>query len=449
MKILCAVDFSEASRSAARAAAILTRALGAELCIVHGAHLPGVASGTAAVQLQLAPDELQRRRVLLETLASQLGVPAAQVLRDGLPDEVVLATARELRADLIVIGAIGDRAHGEWSLGSVALRVIKGAQVPVFVVREEASLERWALGRGALRVMVGDSGRRESRPALEWLAQLKRGGPLEVSLGHVYVPGEERRVSAIEQHERALSAELARWFESERELAAPRVRVLGGFGRVAEHLLDLAAADGAELLIVGSQHRRGWSRWVHGSVSLDIVASARRNCVAVPIEERPPLALEAPHVRRVLVPVDFSPLSERAVRWALALVPDQGTLHLVHVVAPFVAAATEFGTYVPLPAPTPEERQRERSELDRRMRALVPDTARARGVELSVEVLEGFDPASQIAAAAQRAHADLVCLSTHGRSGLSRALLGSVAHGVVRHSSVPVLIVPPTERSRP
>ena len=75
------------------------------------------------------------------------------------------------------------------------------------------------------------------------------------------------------------------------------------------------------------------------------------------------------------------------------------------------------------------------------------EDALLRGISVEVEVLDGFDPAAQIAAAARRLGSELICMPTHGRTGLSRALLGSVAQGVLRHAEVPVLVLPP-ERSR-
>jgi nucleotide-binding universal stress UspA family protein len=329
------------------------------------------------------------------------------------------------------------------------MRVIKGATVPVFVVREDRSLERWLAGRSPLRVMIGVDPHKRAHAPLDWLTDWKRVGKLELAAAHVYAPGEERLRQVAAQREVELTAEVSSVLEPHSHLGSARVRLLGGFGRVAEHLLDLANAENADLLVVGTHRRTGWTRWVHGSVSLDIVAVARRNCVAVPILPPAAPATAPSTIRRVLVPVDFSDTTPRAVAWAMQLVPDGGTLQLVHVVAPFVAAATEFGTYVPLPAPTPEEQARERSETERKLRELVPDSARARSLSVEAHVLDGFDPATQIAAAARRLGSDVICLSTHGRSGLSRALLGSVAQGVVKRSSVPVFIVPPGERNRP
>ena len=64
-----------------------------------------------------------------------------------------------------------------------------------------------------------------------------------------------------------------------------------------------------------------------------------------------------------------------------------------------------------------------------------------RDVPVTVEILAGHDAASLIAATAERLAADLVCLGSRGRSGLARALFGSVSQEVLLRSDRPVLLV--------
>lgn len=444
MKLLAAVDFSENSALAARAAARLAAALHADLHLLHVEHLPTLALRPDA---EARSGETARRRSLLEALARELGHlsrgSVTSEVVDGLADECILRSAEALAAPLVVMGAVGERASADWSLGSVAMRVLKGSQVPVLVVREERSLERWLEGDGArLRVLVGADPRGDRIPPLDVLDLLRSAGTIEVSAGHVYVPGDERLKLASDERERALSSELLASFPAG---SIERARVLPGFGRVAEHLLDLAAAESADLVLVGTHHRHGWNRLVHGSVSLDIVASARRNALVVPLIARTAQREAAGAPLRILVPVDFSPPSALAVRWATRLLGSRGRLQLVHVIVPHMPVIAEMNVYTPLPATTPEERARERAELERKLRELVDETALAGGLEVDVELCEGFDPATQIASAARRLHSELICMPTHGRRGLTRALLGSVAQGVVRAARVPVLVVPPDE----
>ncbi len=444
MKILCATDFSASAAGAARVAARWASKCGARMYLVHAAHHPGAPTPSTSSASAAAPEELRRLRALLEAQALELRALGAQVeveLLDGLPDEAVLARAAALGTELLVIGPIGARSFGAFSLGSVAARLIKGSHTPVLVVREEASFAAWFTGTRPLRVMVGVDPSKPARAAIDWIAERRTLGPIDIVAGYVYQPGEERRQSSTAAHEAALAADVR---ERSAALGAPRVRVASGWGRVAEHLLDLAAEENTDLLVIGTHRRTGIDRMLHGSVSLGIVGHARRNVLTVPRSEAPNNAKVAPlNVRRVLVPVDMSDMSRRAIAWGCTLLPSGGTLQLLHVVAPFIATGTDFGTYVPLPPPSAAETERTEREISAKLRQFVPPDALTRGVEVHVEVVTAFSAPDAIARAAERLDSDVICLSTHGRSGLTRALLGSVAQGVVRHAHVPVLVVPP------
>jgi nucleotide-binding universal stress UspA family protein len=76
-----------------------------------------------------------------------------------------------------------------------------------------------------------------------------------------------------------------------------------------------------------------------------------------------------------------------------------------------------------------------------RLRALVPREAEARGILTEVEVLHEDKPASALCEAAAQFKVDLICMASHGRSGFSKALLGSVAHAVMAMSSAPMLVL--------
>ena len=443
MKLLCGLDFSDGSLCAARVAARLAGAFGAQLALLHAPQLPVLALRSQPGEREA---ELARRRAMLATLANELEPLARSQVQtevvEGLPDEALVAAAARLGCSLVVVGATGDRPRAEWNLGSTAARVIKGLGLPTLVVREEASVERWLDARGALKVLVGAGGRDGSLPPLEWLELLRGIGSVDASAGHVYAPGDERLRSASEEHERALAATMAAKAEPH---GIRRVRIAPGFGRIAEHLLELGRAERAELIVIGTHRRQGWDRLVHGSVSLDIVASARCNTLVVPVVREVPTLTEGT-LRRVLVPVDFSPLSVRALPWAARLLPRGGRLQLVHVAAPYVSAVVELGAYAPLPPLAPEEIAREKGDVERRLRELIPSELASRGLEFDVEAATGFDAPATIVECAARLGSDLICMPTHGRSGLSRALLGSVAQGVLRRSPIPVLVIPPAER---
>ncbi|MCA9506368.1 MAG: universal stress protein [Sandaracinaceae bacterium] len=141
-------------------------------------------------------------------------------------------------------------------------------------------------------------------------------------------------------------------------------------------------------------------------------------------------------IRRILVPIDFSELSEVAVRTAAGFARREGArLRLVHAVRlPFFH--TTYDINIP-PSVWEGMAERARTRLEGTRDEL--DDAGLPGVELVVS--DALQPAELVASEAAKFEADLVVLSTHGRRGLRRAALGSVAEETVRISPVPVLAV--------
>lgn len=147
---------------------------------------------------------------------------------------------------------------------------------------------------------------------------------------------------------------------------------------------------------------------------------------------------------RVLVALDGSPLAERALGPAERLVAPGGKLTLVQVVAPGAVGASVQAAYVADPYAAQQLARLIRETVDRpRLIAQaylerVASSVRRRDIAVETLVLEG-DAADRLVEAAKAA--DLVVMTTHGRTGLARALLGSVTEQVVRRSPGPVLVL--------
>lgn len=146
-------------------------------------------------------------------------------------------------------------------------------------------------------------------------------------------------------------------------------------------------------------------------------------------------------IRRVLAPTDFSDSSAPAVRYAAEVAEKFGAeLVLLHVVQDLTLVVPDVMMPLPVAAPAVED---------------MVSGAKA-GIAKMVEKL-GFQklapkaevrigaPAAEIVAAAADLKADLLCIGTHGRTGLAHFLLGSVAERIVRHAPCPVLTVRPTK----
>jgi nucleotide-binding universal stress UspA family protein len=136
-------------------------------------------------------------------------------------------------------------------------------------------------------------------------------------------------------------------------------------------------------------------------------------------------------IKSILFPTDFSERSEVAFRLACSLARDHGArLIVLHVVAPPQTVAYEAMPM--LPAYPPGYRE----ELETRLRSLKAPA----GVAVDYRLEEGF-AAAEIVTLAAEASADLIVMGTHGRTGLGRLLLGSVAEQVLRKAKCPVLTV--------
>ncbi len=145
--------------------------------------------------------------------------------------------------------------------------------------------------------------------------------------------------------------------------------------------------------------------------------------------------------RHILVPHDFSEMAQHALSYAIDLATKlDATLTIVHA---YEVPSYGYPEGVTL---SPEIAGSIRSAAETTLGAVV-SAARASGLEVRSALRQG--PAwSEIEAAAREAKADLIVMGTHGRHGLARVLLGSVAEKVVRTSPCPVLTVRAPEAAR-
>jgi len=135
------------------------------------------------------------------------------------------------------------------------------------------------------------------------------------------------------------------------------------------------------------------------------------------------------NIKTILHPTDFSEPSVAAFHLACSLARDHGSrLLLLHVVTPPAVAYTE-GVML---TPTDEIKEQLWEKLDE----IAPDTA----IEVERHMMEGV-PAEEILRLAEETGCDLIVMGCHGRRGLSRLLMGSVAEEVVRKATCPVLTV--------
>lgn len=144
---------------------------------------------------------------------------------------------------------------------------------------------------------------------------------------------------------------------------------------------------------------------------------------------------------QILVPLDGSPLSEQSLTTAIEIAHLAGAklrLARVHSALPATVDGTDLHWLD----------EQIRSDASHYLVSVATRLRTESSIEVVTEMLEG-PTARSICDAAARSGADLIVMSTHGRGGLSRLWLGSVAEGVARHATIPVLLLKPQSTSGP
>ena len=144
--------------------------------------------------------------------------------------------------------------------------------------------------------------------------------------------------------------------------------------------------------------------------------------------------------RSILCATDFSPIGNAGIAVAYELARPGTVVHVLHVAEPAVVMSPLDGTILTYRA-TPKDLDASERRAGARLRALVPTASLFQDVRTEFTVVHEPDVAAQILSEAKRTGADVVVLGTHGRSGIGRILMGSVAASVMRGSAVPVILV--------
>jgi nucleotide-binding universal stress UspA family protein len=199
-------------------------------------------------------------------------------------------------------------------------------------------------------------------------------------------------------------------------------------------ILNYAEDADVDLIAMGTHGRRGASRVLLGSVAEEVVRRARQPVLTVRGKEEDGRTPRPGAIGRLLVPVDFSDYSREALRhareWATLY---DAHVDVLHVVEEDLHPAFYVGGVSSIYDVAPDLDEKVRAKLKTFVQETLDTTE---DVEAHVRV--GSAP-SAIVDYVEENEVDLVSLSTHGRTGMKRFFLGSVAEKVVRHVSCPVL----------
>ena len=430
MPILCGTDLSAASGGALAVGRALAAQRGEREIIL--AHVIAASKDDAA---------LERARAELDALiatanASNAGTPAAEItvrveVLAGTADSALADFADTEGCDLIVIAARSTGGSGSLlRLGTTAERIVRTAQLPVLVVRDPLPWLAFARGERPLRVLIGVDDSATCDLGIQWVHALRTRGTVDVVLGAIYYSdvasehfgvGTRTLVDRDPEIERLMARDLMRRF-GDRGVVAGTVtaRPKRGLGRIGDHLLELARDEAVDAIVIGTSQKTGLGRL--GSVSSVVVHDATQAVICMPPNAVVPTS-SVPVLRSALVATDLSPFANRAVAYAFAIDADRRR------------------------GPRRPRRRRSRRDVEEAaLQAQLAGGAHAgrRAADAVVcHVVRGADAATALAQTAARLGVDVICIASHGRSGISRALVGSVADRLLRVTRLPVLVLRP------
>ena len=258
-RILLAVDGSQYSEGAIRVAAAMARKCESELYVMSiGIVNPQYSTLMSNLEFEA---EKKAQGNVDAAIAAMSGVTCQSVVRlgDG-PARVIVATAEELRADVIVMGRHGRRGLARWRLGHATAKVVGHAPCPVMVVPTAASM--WEK-----RVLVATDGSRYGEVAAVTAGKIAEVCRLPLTVVSAVLSGHSQERRQIAQA--AIDDVVA-------EMGKTGVSASGHLaeGRPDKAIIESASRDGADLIVMGSHGRTGMEKVLMGSVSEKVLNQA-------------------------------------------------------------------------------------------------------------------------------------------------------------------------------
>jgi nucleotide-binding universal stress UspA family protein len=208
-------------------------------------------------------------------------------------------------------------------------------------------------------------------------------------------------------------------------------------GKPEEVVIEKAASDGDTLITMATHGRSGIDRWLLGSVAEKVLRGTTNPLLLVRAAEHGKSEGEIT-IKRVIVPLDGSPLAEKVLPHVTALAKEMAFETVLMRAYNLEQVISTFENYIPdWDALEAEARAEAMSYLDGKMREL-----KSQGLSEISSRVSDKEAAREIIDVAREEPNSLIAMCSHGRSGVKRWVLGSVTEKVVRHSNSPVLVIP-------
>ena len=260
LSIVCPVDSGDPSAAALKYAAAFAAAGDAKVTVFHAHHfeVPPYFTPRQAEELRREyADAAGHAQRAIEAFVAKAApsLSGAQVRTlEGDPVELLAHTARDVHADLIILGTHGRGRFETLVVGSVAQQILRQSELPVLTVREgDGSIKRIASA-------VNDSA--ASKSALRLAAQLAARFHAELFVVHV-----------DEEHSNRPIGDLCSWI-SNVEHPTCVVREIRRSGHAAEEILKFTRDSNADLLVIGAEHRAFFDTTVLGETTMAVVRHA-------------------------------------------------------------------------------------------------------------------------------------------------------------------------------
>lgn len=219
------------------------------------------------------------------------------------------------------------------------------------------------------------------------------------------------------------------------ELADVSREVLTVSGPVADSILDVVSDYDVDLIMMSSHGRSGIGLWVYGSIAAKVLRHAP--CPTIILQAKADIPMFS-H-QQILVPLDGSALAEQALDYAMMIAQVTGSELILLRVTGITQLAID--SVDPLVMKQDLDKIEERELLEaREYLESVQQRLAGSGMAVNIEVLSG-PVAETILAFTARNEVDLITMSSHGRSGVSRWFYGSVARKVLNNSHCAMLII--------
>lgn len=277
-------------------------------------------------------------------------------------------------------------------------------------------------------LLVPLDGSELAEQALPYVLKIARGFDSEVVLLTVCPPGDPLKHVLVEYLEKKAEAF---------KVSKVKVRALCIDGEPANSILDFAAGSKVDLIAISTHGKGGLSRWALGSIATKVVQRSHIPVFLVRSSERAEAAVK---LARILATLDGSQFAEAILPHVEAFARAMaGEVVLLQVTEPVkVPQLAVYEDWTKVEKDLTDKLRREAERYLSRRKALLEE----KRLKVTTRLLQG-KPADTILQYASESDVDLIALTTHGFSGVSKWAYGSVASRVVEGSTKPVLLVRP------